>query len=145
MDELDNHLLAALRDDARTSVSDLARKLQVARSTVQARIERLQRNGCIAGFTLRTGPALAASRLAATALLQVEPRAASAVLQRLRTLPQVERVRSCSGRFDLIVELAAATPAELDGALDQIGDVAGVRSSESLIHLASKIERSALQ
>lgn len=80
--------------------------------------------------------------LRASALLTVEPRSGAAVLQKLKTLPQVEKVHTTSGRFDLLVELSAETTEELDQTLDDIGAARGVKSSESLIHLSTKIDRS---
>ena len=71
-----------------------------------------------------------------------EPRSAPAVLDRLRSLPGVEKVHTTSGRFDLLVQITAATTTELDDTLDRIGEARGVRSSESLIHLATKLDRS---
>lgn len=140
IDATDHDLLALLRENARLPVSDMARRLGLARSTVQARIERLENSGVIAGYTLRAG---AATRplLRATVLVSVEPRSAPAVLDRLRSLPGVEVAHTTSGRFDLLVQVAAATTTELDDTLDHIGAARGVRSSESLIHLATKIDR----
>ncbi|PWE32067.1 AsnC family transcriptional regulator [Maritimibacter sp. 55A14] len=141
MDDLDRRLLSALARDARAPVSTLARDLDVARSTVQARIERLERSGVIAGYTLRLGREALEGRIRATVLLQIEPRATPGVLQRLRGMSQVERANTTSGRFDLTLEVSAETTAELDETLDRIGAITGVRSSESLIQLATKIDR----
>ena len=104
----------------------------------QARIERLENSGYIAGYTLRKG-ASARPMLRASALLSV--RSGAAVLQNLKTLPQVEKVHTTSGRFDLLVELSAQSTEELDETLDDIGATRGVKSSESLIHLSTKIDR----
>lgn len=139
IDETDQHLLRLLRSNARAPVTDLARKLGLARTTVQARIERMENAGIIAGYTLRDSVATRAP-LRATALLAIEPRSAPAVLDRLRVLPAVEVVHTTSGRWDLLVQLAARTTEELDDTLDRIGEARGVRSSESLIHLATKID-----
>ena len=141
MDDLDRRLLAALARDARASVSTLARHLDGARSTVQARIERLERTGTVAGYTIRLGAEAGAGRIRATVLLQIEPRATPTVLQRLKPMSQVERAHTTSGRFDLILEIAADTTRELDETLDRIGAVTGVRSSESLVQLSTKIDR----
>lgn len=141
MDDLDRNILAQLSGDARMSVAVLARKLRVARSTVQARLERLEGNGAIAGYTLRLGEAARGARIRATVLLGIEPRAQAAVLSRLKVVPQVERIHTTSGRIDLLVQLAAGSTAELDELLDRIGGVEGVRSSESLIHLSTKLDR----
>ena len=140
IDETDQALLALLRDNARMPTATLARRLGLARTTVQARIERLERSGAIAGYTLR-GSAATRPPLRATALVAIEPRSGPAVLDRLRALPGVETVHTTSGRFDLLVQITAHTTEELDATLDRIGEARGVRSSESLIHLATKIDR----
>ena len=78
----------------------------------------------------------------ATVLASIEPRTGPAVLSRLRSLAGVEVVHTTSGRFDLLVQVSAATTAELDETLDRIGEARGVLSSESLIHLSTKLDRS---
>jgi DNA-binding Lrp family transcriptional regulator len=143
MDDLDKAILAQLGTDARTSVATLARKLKVARSTVQARLERLEGTGVIAGYTVKLGEAARQGRIRATILLNIEPRAQAAVLARLKTIPEVERAYTTSGRVDLLLHVAAASTTILDSVLDQLGALTGVKSSESLIHLSTKIDRAA--
>ena len=63
-------------------------------------------------------------------------------LKPLRNMPEVERIHTTSGRVDLLLQLAAASTSQLDDVLDQIGGLTGVRSSESLIHLSTKLDRS---
>ncbi|MDU8911314.1 Lrp/AsnC family transcriptional regulator [Aestuariicoccus sp. MJ-SS9] len=140
IDDNDRALLRFLAEDARMPVADLARRLGLARTTVQARIDRLLAQGVIAGFTLRAGPGLRPA-LRATVLVSIEPRSGPAVLARLKTLAGVERVHTTSGRFDLILEISADNTEALDRLLDMIGDAKGVRSSESLIQLSTKIDR----
>ena len=139
-DETDQALLALLREDARMSIATLARRMGLARSTVQARIERLESRGVIAGYTLRLGAAMA-PRLRATVLMQIEPQQQTAVLAKLKTLSGVEQVCTTSGRFDLIATISADTTEQLDITLDRISEAKGVRASESLIHLSTKIDR----
>lgn len=141
MDDLDRGILNLLGQDARMSVATLARRLKVARSTVQARLERLESSGTIAGYTLRLGESARQGRIRATVLLTIEPRAQAQVLSRLRQMPEIERVNTTSGRVDLLLQLAAESTAQIDAVLDQIAEVPGVRSSESLIHLSTKFDR----
>ena len=140
MDDLDRSLVALLSGDARMPLATLARRLKVARSTIQARLERLETDGTIAGYTVRLGEA-ARHAIRATVLLTIEPRSQPAVLTRLRSVPEVERCVTCSGRFDLAIQIAAASTSRLDAVLDALADLDGVRSSESLIHLSTKIDR----
>ena len=141
MDELDRNILGLLGADARMSVATLARRLKVARSTVQARLERLETTGIIAGYTLKLGEAARQGRLRASVLLTIEPRAQTGILQRLKSISEVERVFTTSGRFDLLMQVACPNTQVLDQVLDQIGQMTGVKSSESLIHLSTRIDR----
>ncbi|UWQ15243.1 Lrp/AsnC family transcriptional regulator [Aliiroseovarius sp. M344] len=141
MDDKDRELLAQLEGNARLPVATLARRLGLARSTVQARIERLEEKKIIAGYALRLGDAARGDRIRATVLIVIEPRSTPAVLSRLKTLTAVETAHTASGRFDMILQLAASSTTELDQTLDAIGEIDGVKSSESLIHLSTRINR----
>ena len=140
IDETDRALVALLSTNARMPVADLARRLGLARTTVQARIERLVTRGAIAGFTIRRGAALKQA-VRATVLVCIEPRAPGEALARPRQLCTGEAVHTTSERFHLKVILCAAATQELDRSLDRIAEARGVKSSESLIHLSTKIDR----
>jgi DNA-binding Lrp family transcriptional regulator len=141
MDETDRHLLALLAENARLPVATLARALGLARSTVQARLDRLEAKGVIAGYALRLGATAQPEVIRATVLLTLEPRATAGVLTRLKAIPEVELAHTASGRFDMVLTLAAPSTAALDAALDRIGVISGVRGSETLIQLSTRIDR----
>lgn len=141
MDTLDRQILTHLGADARMSVTQLARKLGLARSTVQARLDRLEATGTIAGYGVKLGAAARGARIRAAVLLSIEPRAQAAILTRLKAMPEVETAHTTSGRFDMLLQIATETTAGLDSVLDRIGAIEGVKSSESLIHLTTKIDR----
>lgn len=141
MDEVDRNILALLGADARMSVALLARRLKVARSTIQARLERLETTGIIGGYTLKLGEAARQGRIRASILLSIEARAQAGIVTRLKSIPEVERAFTTSGRFDLLLQIAAPNTQVLDQVLDEIGTITGVQSSESLIHLSTKIDR----
>ena len=130
MDDLDRTMLALLGADARISVATLARRLKVARSTIQARLERLETTGVIAGYTVKLGEAARQGRIRATVLLNIEPRAQANILTRLKAIAEVERVHTTSGRVDLLLQVSAPSPSVLDGVLDQIGEMTGVLGIE---------------
>ena len=142
MDNIDKKLIQALTYNARTSLSDLARQIGIARTTVQSRIERLEKAGTIRGYTIRMG---SANRplIRASVLIAFDPHNGGEVLSKLRILPVVRRAHTTSGRFDMLVEIAAQTTTDLDRILDQIGSAKGVKSSESLIYLTTKLDRGA--
>ena len=78
MDDLDAHLLAKLRDNARAPVAELARALGLSRTTVQSRLAKLERSGVIAGYAVKLAGAYEAGRVHAFIMLTVEPKQAAA-------------------------------------------------------------------
>lgn len=137
MDELDRKLLALLRADSRTAAASLAAQLKVSRGTVQNRIARLQAQGVIQGFTVRTRPELEAQRVRAVMSIAIEGERSAAVVRRLKGFPAVDRIYTTNGRWDLIVELDVANLAEFGRALDDIRTVEGIAMTETSILLAN--------
>ncbi|KAF0676764.1 Lrp/AsnC family transcriptional regulator [Profundibacterium mesophilum] len=141
MDDLDQKILAALAADSSTSTSRLGRRFKVARSTVQARIERMERSGVIAGYTVKLGQAMSVRRVRATVLIGAESRAQAAIVARLKAMPEVEALHTTMGRMAMIVQIAADSTEMLDEVLDRIGQVPGITETDSMIHLSTKFDR----
>ena len=91
LDALDRQLIALLQADARQSTADLARKLAVARTTVLARLVRLERQGVIVGYTVRLGQDEGDRGVEAYVGISTEPKSARDVTQRLATLPELHQ------------------------------------------------------
>ncbi|MBP6012774.1 MAG: Lrp/AsnC family transcriptional regulator [Alphaproteobacteria bacterium] len=141
LDDTDRKLVNLLRTDARESVSALARKLDLARSTVQERIARLERAGVIAGYTIRSGADFAERQIAAHVMISVDPKMAASVTSDLKKMPEVRSLAAISGTFDMMAEVAAETTAKIDAVLDAIGHLKGVQKTMSSIVLSVKFER----
>ena len=141
LDALDRHLLALLQANAREPAANLARKLKIARTTVVARIARLEREGIVAGYGVRLGQQLDQAAVRAFCGLSVNAKAAPAVIKALERMPEVEEVWAVSGQFDYMVLLRCETPEQLDVLLDQLGQIDGINQTQSAIVLSRKIDR----
>lgn len=135
VDEMDSRLMSALRHNARASLSDLALGLKMSRSTVRARIERLQQRGEIVGFTIKTRADVAQDPVRALMMIGIEGRGTERILRQLSGLPQVREVHSTNGRWDVIVQIGAETLLDLDEVLHRIRKLDGVTSSETSLLL----------
>src|SRR4051795_8382213 len=94
MDDLDEHLLGRLRQNARAPVAELARALGLSRTTIQSRLAKLERTGVIAGYAVNLSEAREAALVHAYIMLTVEPKQAAAVTQALKHLPGVRTLQS---------------------------------------------------
>jgi DNA-binding Lrp family transcriptional regulator len=139
MDDLDRQLLALLRANSRESVASLAGRLKVSRGTVQNRIEKMTRDdGVIQGFTVKIRPEVEAQRVRAIMCIAIEGERTSAVVKALRGFPEVDKVHTTNGRWDLVAELDTSDLREFSRTLDQIRRVAGIASTETSILLATQ-------
>jgi DNA-binding Lrp family transcriptional regulator len=140
-DIIDQKLIARLREDGRASTAELARLVGRSRSSVQSRIERLERDGVIAGYTVRLAPEHALGAVRAHVLIKVGPKEVRAVTAGLAGISEVRLLHSVSGEVDLIAIAATATVADMDRVIDRIGALAGVERTTSSIILSTKFER----
>jgi DNA-binding Lrp family transcriptional regulator len=140
-DDLDRQLITLLQANARESTANLARKLGVARTTVLARLARLQRDGVIVGYTVRLGSQEAERGVEAYVGITTEPKAGALVTQRLAALPELRQLCSVSGVSDYLALLHAESTARLDQLLDEIGAIEGVTKTHTSIVLARRIDR----
>ena len=139
--QADESLLSLLREDARASTAQIARRLGLSRTTVQSRIERLQRNGVIAGYTVRLGEDFERDRIRALVMVTVLPKRMPAVVEALKGMPEVRDLRSVSGPWDLVAGVVVPTMGEMDELTDRIGAVPGVERTTSSLVLSTKFER----
>lgn len=137
----DRELLALLGENARIPVAMLARRLGLSRTTVQARLERLEREGVIAGYGVRLSEAYQSGLIRAHVLITIAPKSLPMVSAELEAIRQVTTLHSVNGSFDLIAILAASSIAELDGLIDRIGEIDGVERTLSSIILSTRISR----
>jgi DNA-binding Lrp family transcriptional regulator len=137
MDDLDHQLIALLRADARIAVASLAKKLGVARGTVQNRIARLEADGTIAGYTVRLKPDILDHQIRALMTIAVEGNQVDAVVKTLRGEPAVAALHSTNGRWDLVAELHTDSLASFDRVLARISRMPGVLSSETSLLLTT--------
>lgn len=141
MDHKDKKLISLLRKNARTSTSELARKMAMSRTTVQERIKRLEKRGDISGYTVMLSKEITENLVTAHITIKVEPSAQSSAIRYIQKMQSARALYTISGEYDLIVILEAKNTAELDAALDDLAAVAGIERTKSSIILRKKFER----
>ena len=141
MRDSDARLIALLKANAREPTASLARKLGLARSTVQERIARLEREGTIRGYTLRVSEEADNRGLRAVVMITADPKQAERAALELRRMTEVRTLSAVSGAHDMVATVEADTPAKMDAALDRIGRAHGVARTVSSIILSEKFSR----
>ena len=140
-DAIDQALLAALRNNARASTSELARGLGLSRSTVQSRLNKMMENGVINGFTVQLGERYSASLVRAHVLVTLNPKLVDRAQSGLKKIASVTALYAVSGVHDMIAIVEAQSTAELNRLLDEIGALKGIERTNSSVLLETKFER----
>ena len=140
MDDTDGQLLSLMRDNARTPVATLAKVLRVSRGTVQNRLNRLEADGTIVGYTVRLKPQVQKHRIRALMTVAVNGNRIDALLASLRGDPAVSALHTTNGRWDIVAELQADSLEAFDRVLGRIRLLDGVaRTETSLLLSTSKL------
>jgi DNA-binding Lrp family transcriptional regulator len=140
IDDLDRRLIELFATEPRVGMLEASRRLGVARGTVQARIDRLQRRGIVTGY----GPEIDPGALGhgVTAFVTLEIRQAGGhdqVADRLAQIGEVLEAHTITGMGDLLCRVVARTNADLQRVIDAIVDVPGVVRASTVIALATPV------
>lgn len=138
MDKTDNELIAALRHDARASLSDLSARLGLSRATVRSRIEKLRTRGDILGFTVVLREDTLRDPVRGLMMISIEGGGTERIIRTLQGMVELRAVHSTNGRWDVIVEIGTDTLETFDAVLFRIRRLEGVVASETSLLLSTR-------
>jgi DNA-binding Lrp family transcriptional regulator len=138
---LEQQLLGLLRKNARLAVTDLARSLKISRSSVYAHVDRLERAGVIAGYTVMLGTDYDQRLIRAQVMIKILPKFSRATEKQLMAMPALVALHAISGEYDMIAVVESENVAALNSVIDSIGNLEGVEKTTSSILLTSKTFR----
>ncbi|VAW21075.1 Transcriptional regulator, AsnC family [hydrothermal vent metagenome] len=138
MDETDKKIIGFLRHSGRASITDISHALNLTRSLVRTRLDRMTGSGEILGFSVVLKNDAINAPVRALMMIEVEGRGTEKVIKQLAALPMVGAIHTTSGRWDLVAELGAATLEEFDGLLRQVRLIRDIANSETSLLLATR-------
>jgi DNA-binding Lrp family transcriptional regulator len=139
IDSLDARLIRLLADEPRIGILECARRLGVARGTVQARLDRLTERGILGGFPPELDLAAMGYGLTAFAVLEIAQGRRGSVAEALAAIDEVCEVHATTGQGDLLVRMVARSNADLQRVIDEVVDVPGVHRLASSIALSTPV------
>jgi len=139
--EKDEELLSILRLNARASVSDIARATGVSRTAIQNRLNKLENNNVIKGYSVVLDSAYTSGLISSNVSLKVKPNLRKTICIALRKVNQISHIHSISGEYDLLVTIQANTLEKLSEVLNMVCSTEGVERTNSAIILDTIFER----
>lgn len=141
-DDIDRQILAALRRNARISLAQLGDQVLLSRNAVRQRIERLERDGFIKGYTIKESTGDGTPTVNAVLLVHRHDRMrGSDVIAGLRAIPEVATCDVVSGELDLVVRVEAPDAARIQAIWRQVSEFPGVRDITTALSLSTVIDR----
>lgn len=142
MDAIDQKIIAELTRNARVSYAELASKVQLSRNAVRQRVERLERQGQIAGYTIvRAGDDTHEVVSALVLVYRQDRMRGGDVLAALTRIPEVAICEILSGDFDIMVRLEATSLERIRGIWEDIAQMPGVRDTVTALTLSTVVNR----
>jgi DNA-binding Lrp family transcriptional regulator len=139
VDQLDARLIGLLHDEPRIGLMEVARRLQVARGTVQARLAKLTERGVIRGFGPELDPHRMGYPLMAFVFLQITQGRLGDAVGVLDAVPEVLEATATSGPSDLLCRVVARDTEHLQDIVNRILSNPAIRRSTSYIALSEQI------
>jgi DNA-binding Lrp family transcriptional regulator len=140
MDQLDINLIELFAAEPRIGALEASRRLGIARGTVTARLERLERSGVISGWGPTLNPAALGHPVTAFLTLEIRQGAGhDAVRAHLATIPEVLEAHTITGPGDMLARVVARSNADLQTVIDRTLDHPGIVRSSTVIALATQV------
>ena len=134
LDEVDKKIIDILRQDARTSHTEMAKSLRLTEGAVRRRVKNLVQDGQIRRFTIET----AEEEPAALMLVSVSPSVpTSQISTALKKTKGVKRVYEVTGEFDVIAFLSASDTQSLDACIEKARMLEGTARTNTMMVLKS--------
>jgi DNA-binding Lrp family transcriptional regulator len=132
VDDVDQRLIALLRDDGRLSVNELAVQANISRANAYQRLARLRERGVIRRFTIDVDHRQLGDSITALVLVDIEQHAWRELAGRLVSLPGVDYVGFTTGTADVVLLVRAPDMEHLrDVVLEKLQSMPEVRSTRT--------------
>jgi DNA-binding Lrp family transcriptional regulator len=139
IDELDARLISTLRANPRIGLLEVARRLGVARGTVQARLAKLEARGVIVGHGPEVDPEAMGYAIAAFIFIELSQGRLAEAAEALSAIPEVLEADAISGPQDMVCRIVAHNTEHLQELVNQLLATPAIRRCTSYIVLSRQV------
>lgn len=139
MNELDLRLIALLKRDARMTVTQMSHELNASRITIDSHIKKLEDTGVIKGYTVKLGSEEFRHKISGWILINAEANQEETAIAKMIEMPELTRLHTTNGKWDLAAEIQTKTLEEFDRAISRLRQIPGVTETETSLLLSSRI------
>jgi DNA-binding Lrp family transcriptional regulator len=138
MNDLDASIIALLKRNARMSVTQMAHELGASRVTIDAHIKKMEQSGVIAGYTVTLGAEEFQQNVSGWILINIDANKEEAAIRKLSGMPEIARLFTTTGRWDLAAEIQTQTLETFDTAISRLRQIPGIKETDTSLLLSSR-------
>ena len=139
MNNLDASIIALLKRNARMSVTQMSHELAVSRVTIDSHIKKMETSGVITGYTVTLGAEEFRHNVSGWIMINVLANEEENIITKMISMPEITRLYTTNGRWDLAAEIQTSTLEAFDTAISRLRQIPGIKDTDTSLLLSSRI------
>ena len=139
MNNLDASIIALLKRNARMSVTQMSHELAVSRVTIDSHIKKMETSGVITGYTVTLGAEEFRHNVSGWIMINVLANEEEKIITKMISMPEITRLHTTNGRWDLAAEIQTSTLEAFDTAISRLRQIPGIKDTDTSLLLSSRI------
>ena len=138
-DSSDYKIIQILKKNARLPISSISHEIGVSRVTVQKKIQKLEENGIITGYTAKLNSDSFSHKVKGWILINTEANKEEKAIKSMMKLPEITGLYTTNGKWDLAAEITSTNLEDFDRTISALRSINGVLETETSLLLSSRI------
>ena len=139
MNNLDASIISLLKRNARISVTQMSHELGVSRVTIDSHIRKMESSGVITGYTVTLGTEEFRHNISGWIMINVSANQEEEIIDKMISMPEITRLHTTNGRWDLAAEIQTSTLEAFDTAISRLRQIHGIKNTDTSLLLSSRI------
>ncbi len=141
-DSIDTKILEVLQENARVSISELSKRVNLSLSAVSERLKKLEASGIIEQYTAILNPSAMNKELTVIMLIQMEnPSKLQEFHKFIADTDEILEAHYITGEYDYALKIATANSSSLEALMNKIKAIYNVKSTQTNVILSSAKNR----
>ena len=132
LDTIDVRILEVLQDNARVSISELSKQVNLSLSAVSERLKKLENSNIIEQYTTVLNPAAMETELSAIMMISMEDPSDTPEFRRLvQELDEILECHYITGTYDYVLKITTKNMASLEALMNKIKSIKSIKHTET--------------
>ena len=132
LDTIDVKILEVLQENARVSISELSKQVNLSLSAVSERLKKLENSNIIEQYTTVLNPAAMEKELSAIMMISMDDPSETAEFRRLvQELDEILECHYITGTYDYVLKITTKNMSTLEALMNKIKSIKSIKHTET--------------